>query len=321
MGEFNDLAKPGPYITIPGLTRVVSRVKVDSSQFLNLFRDESKPVLLLSGVKIKPVVVAKIRIMDAYAVTYNLSVHDFYVAELEAINVRYRSDEKYFYGLEEILTAFVRSRLAALSIEEVLELDKSEEGTVGVVARKDLTDQLQREGDKKLAEYGVDLEEVLIPEVEVLDTSILSTLQQKFTAVQNEKIAVLQEKVEKAQVQVEVQKAAQEVQKGKGAGSFFEEQMKKLKDQGLTSKEAVEFLATQKWADAAQKGANVKIITMGSDGKMSMPVMTGIGMGVGQDATSDNENKAAEKAPEKKPEDVKAEQEKTRVKPKNKNKK
>lgn len=289
MGEFHDIATPGPYITIPGLTRVVTRVKVDSTQFLNLFREETKPVLLLDGVKIKPTVVAKIRIMDPYAVTYNISIHDYYVAELEAINVRYRKDEKYFYGLEEILTTFVRKHLATLNIEEVLELNKEEKGSTVLTMRKDLTDYLQLEADKKVKEYGVDVEEILIPEVEA-EESVLTILRKKFEATQNKKIAELQEKVEKSLVKVEAQKKLQQKEIGAGKGYITSEQMTKLLASGLTPEQAINYIATKGWSDAAEKGADFKVFSMsGADGKMSVPVMTGIGMGIGQKASEDEQ--------------------------------
>ncbi len=286
-GEFNDIFKPGLRITIPGVTSIRSRVKVNTTQLLELYREESKPILVKSGIKTKPKVTVRINIHEPYAVTYKLDVHDNFVVERQKIGVKYRKDERYFYAIEETLDSLIRSFFGSLDIEAIIELREGK-----VVVNDDTVKEIERMADKKLKKYGVDIEEILITEIEVLDEDVLEILRKKFKAIQNEQITQLQEKVEIAQVKVETQKALQREKQGKGEGSFFQKQMDALREQGLTPSQAAEFIVTQKWADAAQKGANIKIISTGSDGRMSMPLMTGIGMGIGQETSQEKPKEA-----------------------------
>lgn len=286
VGEFYDIATPGPYPLIPFLIEVVSRVKVNTSQPLELFREEMKPVIFADGVHAKPKIVVVINIKDPYAVTYGISVHDSFVAERQKIGVFYDKNHNYFYGLEEILDSLIRTIFSSLNIEQVLQMNTITTPTSGAKfeVNPELSKAMEVAADEVLKQYGVDVEIITIPEIEIVEKDVSEKLQEKFKQKQDEEIAKLQEKVEKAKVNVEIQKAFQEEQKGIGAGKLLRSQIDKLVEgEALTPLEAATFLATLKWANAAEKG-NVSIIATAEGGNVQMPVMTGFGIGMGQKA-------------------------------------
>ncbi len=309
LGEFNDIATPGSYpYRIPGLTRVESKVKVDTSQPLELFREEKeKPVIFADGVKAKPKALVIINIKDPYAVTYKVAVHDNFVKERQKIGIFYDPSHKYFYAIEEILDSLIRGFFGGMGIEQVLQLKTAEYAEAQKAIKKDaiggesfeimpnIVKEIEKAADYALKPFGVDVESLAFPEIDILDTSIIEKLQEKFKAKQDEEITTLKEKVEMAQVKVEIQKALQREKQGIGEGSFFKKQIEPLKEQGLSSSQAAGVVTTKMWTDAAQKGAKVSIISTAEGGKVQMPIMTGVGMGIGQEIAEKKETKKTPK--------------------------
>lgn len=304
LGEFNDIATPGAYpYRIPGLTKVESKVKVDTSQPLELFREEKeKPVIFADGVKAKPKALVIINIKDPYAVTYKVTVHDHFAKERQKIGIFYDPSHKYFYAIEEILDSLIRGFFGGMGIEQVLQLKTAEYAGTQKAIKKDvagesfeitpnIVKEIEKAADYALKPFGVDVESLAFPEIDILDTGIIEKLQEKFKARQDEEITMLKEKVETAQVKVETQKALQREKQGIGEGSFFKKQIEPLKEQGLTSSQAAGMITTKMWTDAAQKGAKVSIISTAEGGKVQMPIMTGVGMGIGQEIAEKKETK------------------------------
>jgi len=284
-GRFYDIWEPGIHVTIPGVTAVRSKISVGTDILLNLFRDETRPILVKGGIGVMPDVSVTFRILDPYAVSFGLTMHENLIAMRQEMGITYKEDESYLYGIEEILDSLIRKHLSFLTVEEVLTLSKeTKEGDKEFFA-KDIADSIEIEADEKLSPYGIDVVEVLFAEVHVVDEKVLAKLREKFDAEQNEKIAKLQIAVEAAKVDVEAQKKLQQKEIGDGAGLKVAQQVEKIVDQGINPEEAIRYLATQNWTAAAKDGANVKIISMGgANGEMSMPIMTGVGMGIGHDA-------------------------------------
>ncbi len=314
LGEFNDKAVPGPYPLIPGITKAVSRVKIKTSQPIELFREESAPVIFADGITAKIKSVVMISIYDAYSVAYKLSVHEYFIKERQKIGVFYDPDQNYFYAIEEILDSLIRGFFGGLDIEEVLEMRAISSSATGELQiEKEIVDKIEKEADEMLSPYGIDVESILFTEIKLLEKDILEKLQEKFKQRQDKEIADLQEKVEESKVKVEAQKALQEEKKGAGAGNFLKKQIESVKKTGLPVETAANVVTTKMITDAMKGGANVTIIATSQDGKISTPVMTGIGMGIGQ--------KTAEKRKESVKETTSSEKDKSRVEKEPKEKK
>lgn len=284
LGEFNDKAVPGPYPLIPGITKAISRVKIKTSQPIELFREESAPVIFADGITAKIKSVVMISIYDAYSVAYKLSVHQYFIKERQKIGVFYDPDQNYFYAIEEILDSLIRGFFGGLDIEKVIEMRAISSAAGGEIQiKKEIVNKIEDEADEMLKSYGIDVESILFTEIKIIQEDIVEKLQEKFKQRQDKEIADLQEKVEESKVKVETQKALQEEKKGEGAGNFLKKQIELVKETELPVETAANVVTTKMVTDAMQKGANVTIIATSQDGKISTPVMTGIGMGLGQE--------------------------------------
>lgn len=319
-GEFYKRAKPGLLVLLPGIMTVVSKVKVMTSQPIDLFREESAPVIFADGVTAKVKSTVIIKIYDAYNVTYNLHAHLDFITQRQKIGVIHPPDQSYFYAIEEILDSLIRGFFGGLDIEKVLEMRAvtSGAGTEEKIAIKtEIVNKIEQMADAMLKPFGVDVESILFPEIDIVEEDIIEKLQEKFKAKQNIEIQELQVRVEEKIVKVEEQKALQEEQKGIGAGKFVSKQIDAVRDAGVDPMTAANVVTTRMWTDAAQKGAKLNIIATAENGKMQTPIMTGIGMGMGQNLAEETGKKEviSEEKSSKEKSQAKVEKKETLVKP------